>query len=257
MPTNGNGTASPLEALVSNSRFIFRGTIARLRAGTMPAVPISDNTAIVRVDEVLQAPSMFADQNGRDITVQLADGSRRNREGQQAVFFTNGWLYGDSIAVVEVGRLPPKQGGARLRQQIADANRHIAEQALMDRIDPTALIVAGRVVESRPAPEQERRGPITEHDPDWWEAIIQVESVEKGSYPETFLPILFPNSTDEMWIDAPKFRQGDEGVWLLRQDQQEKGWPTTRRSGYTALNPRDFQPTHRLEQLRALINRNP
>ncbi len=63
-----------------------------------------------------------------------------------------------------------------------------------------------------------------------------------------------PRSTDELWIDSPKFVPGQEGVWLLHRDQQERGAAAMRVSGaLTALDPIDFQPRDRLEQVRSLL----
>jgi hypothetical protein len=246
------GGSPSVEELVRSSRFIFRGTIERLKAATMPSVPISDGTAVVRVIEVIQAPPVLGDQTERSITVQLATGSR-NAEGQDAVFFTNGWLYGESMAVTEIGRLEPAQAGAQLRQEIADANRSIADQALLARIRRAELVVTGFVVESGPLTDQPPGALRTEHDPQWWEALLSVESVEKGQLQPRPLIVLFPESTDEMWIESPKFRVGQTGLWILQLDQQEKGWPILRRPGYTALDPLDFQPVHRLDGIRTLI----
>ena len=49
-------TALPLQELASQATLIFRGTVERLNATTMSAVPVTENTAVVRVDEVFEAP---------------------------------------------------------------------------------------------------------------------------------------------------------------------------------------------------------
>ncbi len=237
--------------LVRQARFIFKGTIQKLNAATMSVVPVTDSTAIVKVEQVFQAPETLGDYTDQDITVQLGD-PKGAKEGQQAVFFANSWLYGESIAVVEVGRVAPEDL-TQLRQQIADANRSIADEELQSRVAGAELVVVGKVLKTNPAPEELRRGPITEHDPDWWEAIIEVESVEKGELPEGPVIVLFPNSTDEMWIDSPKFEVGQEGLWILQKDQQEKAWPIMRIPGRTALHPLDFQRKDQRERITALI----
>lgn len=94
------------EELAQQARFIFRGTVEQLQAATMTNVPVTGRTVVVRVDEVIQAPSALAHVAGQRITVQL--GSReRVTVGQQAVFYTNGWLFGESVAVQSIGHRPP------------------------------------------------------------------------------------------------------------------------------------------------------
>jgi len=56
-----------------------------------------------------------------------------------------------------------------------------------------------------------------------------------------------------MWIDSPKFKPGDTGVWILQRNQQEKGFPKMRVAGLTALDPLDFQPSAALPHLRELV----
>lgn len=247
--------ANNIDDLVRQSKYIIRGTIQKLNAATMSAISDTTNTVVARVDEVLQAPKTLDDYTGRDITIQLST-SRGVKVGQQAVFFTNSWLYGESIAVLEVGRVAARKDLTGLRKQIADADQRIADQALQTRIDLAELIIVGKVFEARPVQKEGQRGPITEHDPDWWEAEIEIESVEKGQFPETRIIELFPHSTDEMWIDSPKFHVNQEGIWILQRDQKVKGLPVLRIPGYTALDPLDFQPKDQLEYIRMLIKRS-
>src|SRR5262249_37182142 len=52
-------------------RFVFKGTVRKLRASTEPEVKASARTAVVRVDEVIHAPEALADVAGHDVTVEL------------------------------------------------------------------------------------------------------------------------------------------------------------------------------------------
>ena len=42
--------------LVEKSGFIFEGTVAELGAATVPGIPVSPHTAVVKVDKVLKGP---------------------------------------------------------------------------------------------------------------------------------------------------------------------------------------------------------
>src|SRR5205809_547625 len=90
------------DELAQEARFVFRGTVEEVNASAMPEVPASDRTCIVRVDEVLQSPQSLAQAAGEKVTVLLA-GEGAVTAGEQAVFFTNPWLYGDTLAVQAVG----------------------------------------------------------------------------------------------------------------------------------------------------------
>src|SRR3982074_3201212 len=108
---------SALREWAGQSKFIFRGTVRRENAATMASVPPEAGTAVVLVDEVVKAPQALSGIAGREITLLPAEGSSM-KAGQSAVFFTSSWLYGESLAVVEVGRLgraaQGDDGGARV-----------------------------------------------------------------------------------------------------------------------------------------------
>src|SRR5215468_3875892 len=90
--------------------FVFRGTVKQLKRATMSGVPIDESTAVVRVDQIIEAPPDLAGYLGQNITVQLA--SRQSvRVGEQMVFHTIGWMFGDSVAV------------RSLREESAKSNR--------------------------------------------------------------------------------------------------------------------------------------
>jgi hypothetical protein len=146
-------------------------------------------------------------------------------------------------------------GPGELRKALADLEQKEADRALVGRMARAPLIIAGKVVATRPAPGGRRAS--SEHDPDWWEAVIDVTSVAKGEASGKQVVVKYPNSRDEMWIDSPKFHVGEEGVWILQMNQAEKGPARLRTEGYTALNPLDFQPKDRSERTMRLIKAAP
>ena len=96
--------------------------------------------------------------------------------------------------------------------------------------------------------------PESEHDPQWWIAALQIDGFAKGQGP-TQMTIVFPNSKDELWIDAPKFKPDQEGVWILQRDTKEKVAPVFAVRGLTALDSRDFQSREALDKVRRLAGR--
>lgn len=232
------------ESLIRQATFVFVGTVVKLNATTMPEVRATESTAIVRVDEVIEGPGAPPDLKGKEITVQLSQpGSVK--EGEQTTFFTKGWLLGNSMAVIEVGRAEA-QGAQQVRDQVSATRQKMADEALQSEMASAEAIVVGTVASMRPA---SIRHIGSEHDPDWYEAEITIESVEKGHVSGHTVTVLFPHSDDVMWQDAPKFKQGQEGIWLLHRNQVRL--PGIK-DQYTVLKPLDFQSRENLERIRAL-----
>jgi len=246
--------AGEVDTLTSQSKFVFRGTVQKNNDATMPETVTTARTVVVKVQEVLRSPEVIGDFSGREIVVQLREGAPA-KPGQQLVFFANGWVYGRSLAVIEVGRTRVPDNAAGLGQLVAVAVQKEEDKKVQARIDLAALVIAGKVSDVRPAPRQEQPEPVSEHSPDWQQAVVEVASVEKGQYSQKTLVVLFPASTDEFWYESPKFRPGQEGIFILQKDQQEKGAPRMRRPGYTALDALDFQPLGQLDRIRAMIKR--
>jgi hypothetical protein len=219
----------------------------------MPGVPISDSTVVVRVNDVLTKPAGLVDLTGKEITVRLRQPASA-QEGQKIIFFTTAWIYGESIAVRETGRIDARLAMADARKQIEQETRKDRDRELQARIEKADLVVSGKVSSVKPAADNARR-PVSEHTPDWWVATIKVQSVEKGKLADKTVDVLFPKSTDEMWIDSPKFKAGQEGIWILRKDQTEKGFPATRMRGFTALDRKDFQEPDRVGHIRELVKK--
>jgi hypothetical protein len=242
-----------LEDLMARSQWVIRATVEAAQATTLRAAAASENTFAVRVDEIMHGPPALADQRGRTITL-YSHTPRGLEKGTRAVFFTRSWLYGESVAVVEVGRAEESEV-AEVRRDLEAAQQVIADRHLHERIGRAELVIAGKVLRTQRAVRGDQRRPTTEHDPDWWMAEVEVESVEKGRALERIVHVLFARSRDEMWIDSPKFATGQVGVWILQRDQTEKGWPVLRIPGLSALDPLDFQPPHELERVRRLMAR--
>jgi hypothetical protein len=241
--------AAPQEPMVRQSSLIFVGTVRKLNATTVPTVPASASTAVVRVDEVVYNAGVVTDIAGKDITVELlAPGSVTPR--QRAVFYTNVDAYGDSIAVREVAHEELKTGGAAAMQaQTAEVTKRLADEKLQARIAQADLIVTGRVTAVQPSEGNARRAPRSEHDPEWWEATLKVQTVEKGQASPGDLTVLFPHSKDVRWFGSPKFEVNQDGIFLLHRTEDKQ----LRASGYTALHALDFQALDQRDRIKAMV----
>ena len=248
-------------ALVKQSDIIFIGTVSKLGAVAAPEVPASPRMVVVRVDTVLEKPAAVTLGTGDSVTVEtVRPGSLK--EGTQATFYTTGWIFGQGVAVREVGHEPGRSPVVVADQAAAvrRARLEVNDADLKAHIQKAAMVVAGRVEQVRPAalaaaPARPKR--ITEHDPDWQEAIIQVQDGLKGAQPGEHVVVRFPGSHDVAWVGSPRFSAGQEGTFVLHVDSAT-GSPRAMLAGrlvqaYTALHKTDVLTKADATRVRALI----
>jgi hypothetical protein len=253
---------TPLHAGLSmplppRAQFVFRGVVLQTAAATFAEVPVNARTVVVRVDEILEAPDLLQDYVGQPITVQL--GTRQKAaEGKEYVFRTDSYIFGAGLAVTAESVTPAATGNAAQRMRAA------ASTAVADRVKARAeraeMVVTGKVTEVRQVPPPPG-APISEHDPEWQEAVVEVEQVVRGPARRAAttkqVVIRFSNSRDVKWARAPKFRVGREGVWMLGEKSSDKSAahnqlraaaavPTNQ---YLVLDPEDFHPKEEATQI--------
>lgn len=238
-----------IEDLINESSFVFIGTVKKLNASTMPEISAADNTIVVTVDKVLDAAKTLGDYTGKDITV-LVRQPGKAKVGRQMVFFTNGWLYGRSIAVKEVGVLPVEDI-TRTQKQVAEGIRSAADKNLQRRIASAELVVAGKV-RNISKPRITRKRGISEHDPLWRQAVIEIKSIENGTFSKKTVIVWFAGSQDVMWYKSPKFTVNQERIWILHKYQTE-ALPVEAKEAYTALAQEDIHAIGELSRIRKLI----
>jgi hypothetical protein len=254
-------------ALVKESSIIFAGTVSQLGATSFAGVPKSAQTIVVRVDSILKKPPAVSLKKGDNVTVQVKDPAAF-QDGTQATFYTDGWIFGSGVAVKELGHeiLP---GGASSAAAVAGEKAYgqvqgqISEEELQDRIASADFVVAGRIAQVRPwtvpksaaAPRH-----ITEHDPDWQEAVLQIQSVLKGTkVKKNKMIVRFPGCIDVAWARSPKFQKHQQGIFFLKKDAVS-GMPMTLLGGsqvdaYTCLRPGDWLPLSDEARVRAALKR--
>jgi hypothetical protein len=269
----GVPTSDQIAEWTKSSALIFAGTVKAVNKTNLSSLPAAENTIVVSVDKVesvnARSDSSLGVWSGKQITVisPTKTGGPRLKAGEHAIFFTNPRIYGENMAVVAVGIIPDKAMTAGLPQvmsQVAIAAEDKIDTRLKNAIDTADAVVTGKVVDVRPleeskthalalGPEEGEEGrPISEHDPKWQEAIINVESVEKGDTSQEQAIVVFPGSDDVAWVDKPKFQKGEAGTWILHKNQLEEKEATTllapetiaekQVQSYTTLKKEDFHP---------------
>ena len=243
----------------AESAFVFVGKVIKTRAATMEGLA-ADNTAVVQVERVISAPDIFAPLGGHQITARFTKGPPP-RAGRSLTFFTNGWVFGSSVAVDVVGT------AAETGRQAAASNVRGSQVAKTDsvlkaRLASAAMSVVGRVAKVTRSPTRSTR--ISEHDPNWHVATIKVDEVIKGKRGTKTAKVLFPDSDDVRWHKVGKYTTGQQGIWMLQKGakQDRAGIPAkvmaavpARPGVLTALHQADFLPLHELEHVRALAKK--
>ena len=225
-------------SLAEQARFVFRGTVEQSGTSTMPEmVPAAPTTCVVTVDEVLQSPQSLAHAAGQRVTLLLPEGTTL-ASGEHAVFFTNPWLYGETLAAQAVGIQPAADALAAMARRPDDPVRTLVERDRQARIAAADLVIRGRVTAVRLVDDDQQQRRAVEHAPLWEEAVVQVLHVERGSPPGAEVVVRFPGSHDVAWRDAPKFTPGQEGRFVLKRSASA--------AVYTALQRYDFQPAQEL-----------
>jgi hypothetical protein len=268
--------------------FVFKGTVQQLKSATMKQVPVDDRTVVVTVDQVIEAPEALAKLAGQNITVQLS-GTGKVKPGQQMIFNTISWIYGDSIAVQALSQEPVKASHMASLRGAADPVGRREQREKRERFASADLVVSGKVLAVRLPDEAQSRTrgmraaglsqsqpikPISEHDPKWREAVVEVDDVHKGSHQKKQVVVRFPASMDVLWHRAPKFQPGQQGYFMLHKSEGEEPAAKPKKKGagkssaraasitpkeasgeaYVALDPTDFQPFTEPGGVRSIID---
>jgi len=245
--------------IAPDARFIFKGTVKRLKEVTAPGIPAADNAAVVRVDEVVQSPPLLSKLGGRDVTVYLD--KKKIAVGEQAIFYTVGAYFGKGIAVESLDHHAVEKLPLSMTMHGNDPVKNLHARETNARMSSADLVVSGTVVAVR-VPGTATKPIVakpSEHDPGWLEAVIDVDDTHKGTAGQS-LVVRFPRSGDVMWRDAPKFHVGQMGVFFLHKakaaeaeagPQAKVAAPT--QEVYTALHPLDFHPMERVATIRPML----
>src|SRR5689334_12165663 len=253
--------------------FVFKGTVKKLKRATMKTVTVDNNTVVVTVDQLIEAPPNLAAYAGQEITVQLS-AAVKPKVGQQLIFHTVSGQYGESIEVRSLSEEPFQASHSAMLSAAGDPVERHRERERRRHFDDADLVVSGKVLAVTLPPGEQaatktasksavaaavttRRKPVSEHDPKWRDAVVEVDDVHKGKHKKKKIIVRFPASTDVMWYNAPKFHPGQQGHFMLQKTTGEKpakgskaakksaaaaAEPAERMDTYVALDPLDFQP---------------
>jgi hypothetical protein len=242
------GSDAALLDLIGQSGFIFRGKVVHRRIPDPPELSIhTEKIRTVEVGDILLSTRVLRSLQGREVTVISEHPLELHKDSEQ-LFFTNCLSLGDQAIFRELSHIAPES-----IQHIRELVNVVAARSLRKRVQSADLIVEGKVLSSHAA---ERSGiPRSEHDPEWWIALVKVQSLVKGGKGTPEIEVLFANSKDIAWYKSPKLHEGDSGILLLRLLKPKEVLPELDRTVYQAIDPLDFQPSGRLQEIQSMLNR--
>lgn len=227
--------------------FVFDGEVVELGGSTAPEFTGAGRTAVARITRVVSATPVLVHTVGMLVTIELAS-RERVQAGKIYEFSTQPRLFADSIVVTSVGHADV---GTTARLDVpVDPVELRARRGVRAHVADADLIVTGRVTAVRLVPRLEQE-PVSEHDPRYREAVIEVSEVEKGKLPAGELVALFAASNDPAWRRAPKLEVGQEGVFLLHAISRQEASGSVAR--FACLHEADVQPMSRLNEIRERV----
>jgi hypothetical protein len=248
-----------LKRLLGSAQLAFSGEVEATGRSSVAGVPADERTVVVRVDRPVQVPAGLQLPPGSRVTVQLSPKLPVLGTGESAMFFADGLVYGDTLAVSEVARASsaetaaPAGSHAQLAagapaSPVDAAAAELAVDEVVDHAREADAVIRGHVIGLSHVPKD---GPGKEHDPDWWIAELEVDLVAKGELPGGAQPgatvsVLYANSLDVTWRRCPKPKAGQSGLWLLHHARPE----LAELAPFELVHPIDMQPSLQLDVLR-------
>jgi len=231
-----------VERLVQESSYVFKATVTQLNASNEPAVRPGPGLIVAHVDEAFRAsPSVgVGGLRGRDVTIQLSGGAPAL--GDKLLVFANAWLYGVQIALREVAH---HKATVQAEKEVEELVERLPIRRLEARLDDAVLVVHGEVESIGPSPVPDG---FTLRSPNYHLAVVRVESTLKGKGGER-VNLLFPTNPAPPWRTAPRLKEHQNAVFILRHEKALKAPPHY----FTALDPDDVQSRDMLSKIKSLL----
>lgn len=223
-----------MKELLARSSLAFTGQVAKAGESEVPELPADERTVVVTVGEVLNAPPDVGLAPGARVTVQLSPDLPELEKDDAATFFADALIYGQELAVAEVGRLSHEESPAPSGQfaglmdegvePVEAALAELAQDELVEHARGADVIVRAQVTALEKVPTE---GPPREHDPQYWVATMRADFLAKGKLKDwteegADVRVLYANSLDVRWRACPKPKAGQGGMWMLHKTSGEQ-----------------------------------
>jgi hypothetical protein len=195
---------------------VFVGKVVEPEQRPGVDLPPGTKSVAAEVEQIIDKPPAVVLRKGDRVTIAVSDPAAY-AAGTRHMFYTAGWIFADSLAVREIAHepMPPPGVFADAAPQVQQRLRDAKLQASLDKAD---AVVVG-TVKSLTNVEDTDHKPVSEHDPQWQDAVIEVGNWLKGAPGGVKSVIVrFPASRDVAWYHVPKLKTGSKRTLLLHQD---------------------------------------
>lgn len=204
--------------VISDAPFVFKGKISSLNS-TLTNEQDVKSSGIVQVTELIEVPAGLKGLALKQVSVRFLN-IGRVKEGEQYLFFTDPYYFGQEVGVEEKYLVPASDSLYRsnIRLLIASAKNEKENRDLKQLVAGANMIFEGKVVRIRDIPYANKG--MSEHDPMWKEAEIQVTDDVKNAGDRT-VKVVFASSKDVMFYGAPKPKLGETGLFVLNPPDEK------------------------------------
>lgn len=236
------------------SDYVFRGSLEESNKANLSVLDDAEGLHLVRVNEVLLASAGHEHFKGGLITVAMDKSITTSPvKGSEYIFYTNTWLFGESLAV-RANEIRSVEEKANMKNEVASFQKIRQDNLLTQRINSANLVVVGKVTEVsnvEKVSESKTRLRLSEHDPQWKLATVQIDDKVKGNVEGASVQFYFASSADVQWYNAPKFSQESEGVFILQQTDAS----LLPNGALVLTNALDFRAKSELNQIKKIMNK--
>jgi hypothetical protein len=246
---------------VTRANIVIDGIVTEIGKASFSAVPQVPNLVVMKITRVLKDPPAISLSVGDQITAVLKDTSTV-KVGTELRVQGRLWIVGEGLAVQALSEATAPPNGDIETFAAADSQAH--DNNISSRAAAADLIIVGRIKDiQKPLVAANTQGPISEHDPQWRDAVIEVQTWIKGSAESSSIVVRFPASRDVAFRDYPKFQVGQESTLFLKTAQNAThilaATPVpnkiNNRPAFLAITKTDVAPAWEAAHIKALVNK--
>jgi hypothetical protein len=141
------------------------------------------------------------------------------------------------------------QNGSKKKRP--EVKSKMLNDSLKAELKSASLVVKGKVVQTD-IEDEKIRPMISEHDPGFKKAIIEVAEVLKGKLKSKQLDVYYASSDDVRWYTSPKLVKDQEAIFILKTEQLGRN----KQIAYTLLGKNSIHPVEYCNSIKGILKGN-
>jgi hypothetical protein len=137
------------------------------------------------------------------------------------------------------------------KKKRSEVRSKMVNDSLKAELKSASLVIKGKVMQTD-IEDEKIRPIISEHDPGFKKAIIQVTEVLKGKLKSKQVEVYYASSDDVRWYTSPKLAKDQEAIFILKTEQLG----TNKQAGYTLLDKQSIQPVEYCNSIKGILKGN-